>query len=120
MRRLVEAVENELGAGTDEALQGLFDAAADHGDGPAGVEQVMTAMPAGYRTHPRVLRALAEVPCYDEEAGAYRLGEVGAFVATEQRRLEQEQRARTSAARTPPVSAEDHRKEADPESRSPA
>ncbi|MEU8639178.1 TetR/AcrR family transcriptional regulator [Amycolatopsis sp. NPDC048633] len=139
VRRLVEAVENELGAGTpyteisvlriaekaeiarstfylhfpdksrlliavaDEALQGLFDAAAewwaaDHGDGPAGVERAMTAMLAVYRTHPRVLRALAEVSYYDEEVGTYWLGKVGAFVETEQRRLEQEQSAGTVGA----------------------
>ncbi|TDV41327.1 TetR family transcriptional regulator [Actinophytocola oryzae] len=136
MRRLVEAVENELSTGTpyteisvqriaeqariarstfylhfpdksrllitvaDEALQGLFDAAtawwaADHADGPAGVERAMTAMLRVYRAHPKVLPALAEVSCYDYEVASYWLGKVGAFVDTEQRRLEKEQRAGT-------------------------
>ena len=139
VRRLVEAVENELAAGTpytelsvlriaeqaqiarstfylhfpdksrlliavaEEALQGLFDAAAqwwaaDHSDGPAGVEQAMTSMLRVYRAHPRVLSALAEVSYYDDEVSAYWLGKLGAFVATEQQRLEQEQRAGTVSA----------------------
>ncbi|GAB3465885.1 TetR/AcrR family transcriptional regulator [Actinophytocola sediminis] len=134
VRRLVEAVENELVAGTpfteisvlriaeqaqiarstfylhfpdksrlliavaDEAVQGLFDVAAewwgaDHAEGPAAVERAMREMLAQYRAHPRVLRALAEVSYYDEEVAAYWLGKVAAFVEVEQRRLEDEQRA---------------------------
>ncbi|WAL67977.1 TetR/AcrR family transcriptional regulator [Amycolatopsis cynarae] len=134
VRRLVEAVENELGQGTpyteisvlriaeqaqiarstfylhfpdksrlliavaDQAVQGLFDAAArwwsaDHGDGPAGVERAMREMLTHYRAHPRVLRALAELSYYDEEVAAYWLDKVAGFVEVEQRRLEDEQRA---------------------------
>jgi len=144
VRRLVEAVENELGQGTpftelsvlriaeqaqiarstfylhfpdksrlliavaDEAVQGLFDAAAewwgaDHADGPSAVERAMREMLVRYRAHPRVLRALAEVSYYDDDVAAYWLGKVAAFVEVEQRRLEEEQRAGRVSADLDPM-----------------